>query len=247
MLQDWIQQYILDSESEKTLPDWLPYFVGGLFVVLFASLCLWQIARGFEKREVERLFGSQTGYVSWSAGTEVKPFQRLKVSGSFDSQRQFLLENIVLKTRPGYYVITPFILGDNQPVLLVNRGWVSKHDAVRSTAFLAVNEQRTVVRGRAGRLPQAGIKMGEGVAAGQQWPKLAVFPDYDEVAGALESEVHPLVLLMDPLDEHGFVREWQPPQFGPGRHYAYAFQWLVMGAVLASLLVRGYRRRGFEK
>jgi surfeit locus 1 family protein len=237
----------LDTDSKKTLPGWLPYFTGALFVVLFLSLGFWQVARGFQKQEIERLFAAQTGYVSWSAGMDVKPFQRLKASGHFDSRHQFLLENIILNTRPGYNVVTPLDLGDSEPVLLVNRGWVSKLDDVRATGFLDVDEDRSVVRGRAGHLPQPGFKMGEGVAPGQQWPKLAVFPDYGEIAAALGREVYPLVLLLDPQDEYGFVREWQPPKFGPGRHFAYAFQWFVMGTVLAGLLVRSHRRRGLEK
>ncbi len=237
----------MDTESTKTLPTWTPYLVGGLFVLLFASLCVWQISRGLEKKALERLFTSGSSYVSWSEGTDVMPFQRLKVTGRYDGQHQFLLENIVLNARQGYYVVTPLVLDENEPVLLVNRGWIPDAGNAASRVPIEIEDRRAVVRGRAGHLPRAGFKMGEGITGGQGWPKLAVFPSYDEASAALGREVHSLVLLLDPEDDYGFEREWQPPRFGAGRHWGYAFQWFVMGLVLAGLLVRNYRRKGFER
>mgnify|MGYP000287747715 FL=1 len=52
------------------------------------------------------------------------------------------------------------------------------------------------------------------------------------------------VLLMDPDEDNGFVRQWVPEKMGPGRHYAYALQWFAMGIVLAGLLLWNYRKRG---
>ncbi len=236
----------MDTSATKRLPESLPYGIGGAFVVLFLFLCLWQISRGLERQEQVRLYAKESSFASWSEGMDVVPFQRLKVIGAFDARRQFLLENIVLNTRQGYYVITPLILGDEEPVLLVNRGWVPKPETARATDFLSVEESRRTVRGRAGHLPQAGIKMGAGIAPDQRWPMFAVFPDYAEIAAVLGRDVHPLVVLLDPEDEHGFVRDWRPQEFGPGRHFGYALQWFVMATVLGVLLVRNYRRRGFE-
>ncbi len=214
--------------------------------MLFVCLCLWQVGRGLERQEQLRLYSKDSSFVSWSEGMDVVPFQRLKVTGRLDGRRQFLLENIVLNGRQGYYVLTPLSFDDQSPLLLVNRGWVPKPETARSTEFLAVDESRITLRGRAGHLPRAGIKMGDGIAPGQRWPMFGVYPDYAEVAAALGREVQPLVLLLDAEDEHGFLREWRPQEFGPGRHFGYAFQWFVMATVLGALLVRNYRRRGFE-
>jgi surfeit locus 1 family protein len=52
---------------------------------------------------------------------------------------------------------------------------------------------------------------------------------------------------MAPGEEHGFLRRWAPAEIGPGRHYAYAFQWFAMAFVLAMLLVWNYRKRGSAK
>jgi surfeit locus 1 family protein len=51
---------------------------------------------------------------------------------------------------------------------------------------------------------------------------------------------------MDHEEEHGFVRHWVPTAFGPGKHFAYAFQWFAMGAVLSGLLVWNYRKKQLQ-
>ena len=75
----------------------------------------------------------------------------------------------------------------------------------------------------------------------------AVYPTLDELAEALGRPVQPFVLLMDPQDDYGYLRDWAPEEVGPGRHFGYALQWFAMGVVLAGLLVWNYRKRGFEK
>ena len=75
--------------------------------------------------------------------------------------------------------------------------------------------------------------MGAAVESASEWPLHAVYPTLDELAVYLGRELQPFVLLMEPGDDYGFLRRWQPVEIGPGRHYAYAFQWFAMAVVLA--------------
>lgn len=235
----------MDPEAQKRSYEKLPYLVGGAFVLLFLVLCAWQISRGLDKKESQQQYDSQTGYIAWNDGMDVEAFQRLKVTGRYDSEHQFLLENIVRNAWQGYYVITPMIVREDEPVLLVNRGWMPKQQNLDLVA-LSVTDERLTASGRVGRLPRAGMKMGEAITA-IGWPRKAVFPDYQDVAAALGREVQPFVLLLDAEDDFGFERDWQPVKFGPGRHYGYALQWFAMALMLAGLLAWNYRRRGFER
>ena len=173
----------------------------------------------------------------------VRPYQRLKVQGQFDTEHQFLLDNIILNSRYGYYVVTPLRLNDNNDVLLVNRGWIQKAGDDVEASMLAVDASTLTIHGRAGSLPRAGYKMGDAISPGSPWPKHAVYPALDEIAAELGEGVQPFVLLMEPDYEFGFVRHWVPEAMGAGRHFAYALQWFAMGAVLAALLIWNYRRR----
>ena len=173
----------------------------------------------------------------------VRPYQRLKATGTLDSDRQFLLDNIIINSRIGYYVLTPLDPGDDAPLLMINRGWVEKSGSDFNESVIELGVGELTVNGRAGSLPKAGYKMGDAIPSGSPWPKRAVYPVLDDLAAELGRDVQAFVLLMDPQDPFGFLRQWVPEEMGPGRHFAYALQWFAMAAVLAALLVWNFRRR----
>lgn len=174
---------------------------------------------------------------------QIRPYQRLKATGHYDTEHQFLLENIIVNSRYGYYVLTPFVTQQDAPVLLINRGWIEKDLATPDANSLLVPTTEMTIRGRAGSLPRAGYKMGEAIDSDSNWPKTAVYPSHEEVAQALGDRVQDFVLLLEHEEEHGFLRHWVPTEFGPGKHFAYAFQWFAMGAVLSGLLAWNYRKK----
>jgi surfeit locus 1 family protein len=236
----------VNVDTKKPLPSWLPLLVGTLLVAQFAGLGAWQISRGFEKRASQAAFRDETGFTTWRDGMEIRPYQRLKATGHYDNERQLLLENIIVNSRYGYYVITPLLGQKDEPVLLINRGWIEKTGDKVDNSVLALPTGSVTVRGRAGSLPRAGYKMGEAVNPSPAWPKSAVYPSHEEVAAALGQDVQPFVLLMDSEEAGGFYRHWVPSEFGPGKHFGYALQWFAMAAVLSGLLVWNYRKKRFE-
>ena len=224
----------------------MPLVVGFLFVALFAALGAWQISRGLDKRAERQMFDDETGFSSWHDGLPVRPFQRLGVTGRYDREHQILLENIIVDGRYGYYVITPLSGLNDEPALLINRGWIEKR-ALEDLPDLDVPTRRVTVRGRVGHLPRAGMKMGAAFVPGQDWPKMAVYPSAEEVAAELGRDVQPFILLMDRDEDHGFHRTWAPTGFGPGKHFGYALQWFAMGLVLSVLLIWNYRKKRFNE
>ena len=236
-------QYSVNTSAGRSLPWWLPFVIGAALVVQFAGLGGWQINRGLEKRAEQELFSDEAGFSDWQSGMDVRSYQRLSASGTPDSERQFLLENIILNSRIGYYVITPFDPGKNEPLLLVNRGWIEKTSDDFDAAAIALGTESTTVRGRVGSLPRAGYKMGDAITSTSAWPIRAVYPALEDIEAALGQTVQPFVLLLDPQDELGFLRHWVPEEMGPGRHFAYALQWFAMAFVLAALLVWNFRKR----
>jgi len=236
----------VNEAIKKKILGWIPYVIGAVLVVQFLALGVWQIYRGLGASAERQAFSSQAGFASWSDGMEVRSFQKLKATGEFDEQHQFLLENIIINSRYGYYVLTPLIVEEGAPVLIVNRGWVERTSQDFDSSRIALQSSRVTITGRAGSLPRAGYRMGDAIIAGSSWPVPAVYPELGDLAQALGRDVQPFVLLMDPQEELGFYRHWVPEEMGPGRHYAYALQWFAMGIVLAGLLLWNFRKRGLE-
>ncbi len=229
----------VDTQIHKRLPAWLLFAVGALLVVQFAALGVWQVNRGIDKRENRAAFDNQSTFTRFVDGAELRAYQSIESDGHFVSGRQFLFDNIILNSRYGYYVLTALKLGEGQPMLIVNRGWIEKS---ASTPNIDVTEAPVTVRGRVGSLPKPGMRMGDAIASRESWPQVAVWPTIDDLELSLGRELQPFVLLMDPEEDNGFLRHWVPEEMGPGKHFGYALQWFAMGAALAGILIWNFRK-----
>ena len=226
----------METPLQKSTRSWLPYALGAVLVAQFAGLGVWQISRAQDKRAAQDAFDRQTGFTRFVDGMDVQPFQQLEAEGVFDAGHQFLLDNIIVDSRNGHYVLTPLVYSTDEPVLIVNRGWIARTGEAVDPSALEVPDRRLTVRGRVGALPRAGYRMGAAIESPSTWPQHAVYPTLDELAASLGREVQPFVLLMAPGEDHGLLRRWEPVEIGPGRHYAYAFQWFAMAVVLAPVV-----------
>ena len=239
-------EYTVNTAAKRQMPSVLPFAVGSLFVALFLTAGFWQLERRGEKRDEREAFASSSGYTSFADGNAVRSYERIAVAGRWLGDRQILLDNIIVESRVGHYVITPLETGTDEPLVLVNRGFLPQRpDGIRADDVALADPGREV-RGRVGRLPRAGYRMGEAIPEVVRWPVHAVYPDYADIELTLGRRVQPFVLLLDAEEANGFAREWQPQGIGPGRHLAYAVQWFAMAAVLTALLVWHRRNRSFE-
>ena len=65
-----------------------------------------------------------------------------------------------------------------------------------------------------------------------------------ELSAAYGAPLEPLIILLDPDQPQGYVRDWQPPGMAPLRHFSYAIQWWSFAALTVFLWgLLTYRRR----
>ncbi len=168
------------EDRKSGLSGWQPYVVGTAFVALFAALGGWQISRGLEKQATRDALSATGTYSTYFDGADVRPYEQIRATGRFDSERQFLLDNIPLNNRYGYYVLTPLELAPDEPLLIVNRGWIEKTvqnpPLAELAGTIAVDGDRVTVLGKVGSLPRPGMRMGNAIANVGRWPSIAVFP-----------------------------------------------------------------------
>lgn len=224
----------------------LPYLVGASVAVLMLSAGFWQLDRAAEKRSEHEAFAAGGAHRLFAEGDAVRPYQPLELRGTWLGDREILLDNIIVRSRVGHYVLTPLVTGAGDPLVLVNRGFiVAESDGTTAEALTPRTSVRSV-RGRAGRLPRAGYRMGEAILDPATWPLRALYPDYGDIEAALGASVQPFVLLLDADEPNGFERDWQPGGMTPARHTGYAVQWFLMALVLAGLMVWHARKRSFD-
>jgi cytochrome oxidase assembly protein ShyY1 len=61
------------------------------------------------------------------------------------------------------------------------------------------------------------------------------FPQPQDLQSALGERIPRRVLLLDPRQPDGYVRDWKPPGLDPSRHFSYAIQWWGFAVVLLVL------------
>jgi surfeit locus 1 family protein len=229
-------------------PSWAMTVLAFALCALFVCLGRWQWSRGDMREAQWQEFARGADRVR-PLGThrlgELPRFQRIGAVGRFDSRRQFLLDNRIRAGQAGYEVLTPFMLPDGHSVL-VDRGWVpftGYRNRLPDVAF-AAGGQRSIV-GRVDELPSAGLAQGRAMpAVDASWPKLTSYPGMQELSAALGYSLEARILLLDPREADGYVRDWQPPGLPPLRHWSYAIQWWAFAAATLVLwLVLNLRRK----
>lgn len=220
--------------------------VGTVFgCALTLSLGFWQIQRGFDKQHLQDRYsaaGTQAPLrLSADSAGIAGEVRNAEAEGRYLDERQLLLDNQTHQRQPGYDVWTPLRLS-NGGVIIVNRGWVAGAglNAREAEKQLPAPEGDVRVQGLWRSLPQPGMRLEPAPCqAAPAFPAIVNYPDADELACVLGETVTAGVLLLDPREPGGYVREWQQvSEFPPQRHYAYAAQWFAFAATLAAIFLK---------
>jgi surfeit locus 1 family protein len=208
-----------------------------LVLTLFVGLGRWQWHRGEAKQAVWAEFERNAPAKNSSAREldSIDRFARIELNGTFEPERQFLLDNRSHAGQPGYEVLTPFLLNGGRRVL-VNRGWVPFGGYRDRLPDISLKDSPSRITGRIDELPSAGLASGHAAPGSDaSWPKVTSFPTHDELEKALGATLEKRSLLLDSEVPGGYVREWSPPGMPPTRHFSYAIQWWGFACVLLVL------------
>lgn len=225
-------------------PDGLLFLGFTLAMALFVSLGTWQMWRAEQRAASFDRFAEAGRRPALTvpvdgAQFEEHRFRWLELRGRYLSSRQILLDSMTHDGRTGYHVLTPFKLTGNEPLVLVNRGWVPADPERLRLPAVGVGESDRAIRARIDALPRPGLTFDNPQVSGNGWPQVLLFPTFADLEARLESPLRPYQLLLSPDAADGYVRAWRPRAMPPERHVGYAIQWYsfasalgVIGAVL---------------
>ena len=216
--------------------------------VIFCAMGGWQIERAYYK---ERLVAAEQA--AQAAGTQTIPSRgdagvpdlvqgrEYIAAGRFDTRHQILLADQLRGTQSGYHVWTPLVL-DNGARVMVDRGWVERPPRGEALPNPTATNDAVRVKGIWAGFPQPALQWGAASACDTQgWPRALSYPDVAGIRCQYDAPVLDGLLLLDPQDANGFVREWDedrdPIGLRPLGHYAYASQWFLMAIVAGVILV----------
>jgi len=216
-----------------------------LLFPLLISLGIWQLNRADEKRAIEDQIHDRQQKAPLYLN-DVLPEQESKLlqqvyraataEGHYDSEHQFLYDNRTHNGKPGYHVLTPFILRENDAVL-VNRGWIPYIGTRDNIQDISVGMVQQVIHGNI-KAPSESIILDKALQADNGYPQTIQAISLLAMEEQLEYKFLPVIIELDAKEKKGFVREWQPYYGSIARHVGYAIQWFAMAAVLLALYLK---------
>jgi cytochrome oxidase assembly protein ShyY1 len=228
---------------------WQPDLKSGLLTLLLLPVvCFlgsWQLERAEEKRhllaEFERRSVAEPLAINLVDTSTDLRYLKVKLTGSYDNARSWYLDNRVYQGRPGYEIISPFVVQDVGLVVLVNRGWIAGDPARRSLPDVAAVNEEVEVFGEIYIPPGEPFTLGEELATAG-WPKVVQQLDPKQVSELGPVQLFPYIVRLKEQSAGALRTDWMIVNIMPEKHTAYAVQWFAMGAVLLVLfLVRSFR------
>lgn len=224
-------------------PGLWPTLATLILLPFLSGLGLWQLERADWKQTLVDTHAARTrepaaALSSLLPVTAASEFRNVTVKGYYDLEHQLLLDNRLHQGHAGYQVLTPLRLNDVSTTVLVNRGWVPT-GASRAVLPELDGPAGTIRLSALIKLPPEEIfRLGADEERHAGWPQVIQAIDIAALEDRLGYALLPLVLLLDPDDAHGFVRDWQPV-YGvtPDKHRAYALQWFTLAAVLLLIYI----------
>jgi len=224
--------------------DWKVTLLVLVLLPVTFSLGQWQLRRADEKRALiaEREAHQALPAVSLDQLPQDPAqlrYRRVVLSGSFDAEHCFLLDNQVHLGRVGYEIICPFLDQSRADqttthAVLVSRGFVAAPPLRSQLPVIPTVETPISIRGEV-YLPSGDQVLLANLQANDGWPKVVQVASIDYLKTLLVPNTAPLYPWLVRLDSDSpalLEPHWQVVNLSPEKHMGYAVQWFAMAATL---------------
>ena len=213
-----------------------------LIVSLLCGLGFWQLNRAEQKQAflMQQQQAMQAPAVKLNALStqDLQRYQPVTVSGHFDSEHTFLLDNQILDAKAGYFVLSPFIYDAKRPAILVNRGWVALNQDRKHLPEIQTPATEITIQGRINQFPKPGLELPNAEIPAAGWPAVVQVIKASALSADLGYPVEDYQIELAADQANGFKRQWQlAVAIPPEKHRAYAVQWFGLAVTLTVLCI----------
>ena len=214
------------------ISNWKPTVIFFCLFLMVLSLGIWQIDRGYNKKELENTFLERQSQpvkeIKYNTFENSDLYRNVVLEGKYLGQI-FLLDNKIHNGKPGLKVFSPFE-SINESLVLVSRGWIEFED--RSNLPMIKTERNALkIQGILRSESKDFILENDNMKKNTN-PILVQTINLDELSNYLGKPLSPYILELSELSKSAFVKTWQPINLSSFRHFGYAVQWFGLGLVL---------------
>ena len=213
-----------------------------LFPILI-GLGFWQLDRAEQKRQIQSDFDAKRLAIPVPLGSlsldNIKTLNQLKVSldGRYNNDKSILVSNQVFNGRPGYEIITAFVMDASDSIVLVGRGWIpTRYGSKQLPTIKPVTGTQQLVgaiyvpSSKSFFLPQ---KFDEPPT----WPLHLHHFDINSISPLFNKPVLPFVVRLDQNNSGVFERHWKITRLNATNSTSYALQWFGMALILVVITI----------
>lgn len=239
--------------QDSLLSRYLPWLAFALLFPLLVSLGVWQLSRAAEKKQMllDREARATQAPIALNRALTLQQEDRYRpatATGTYDTTRQWLLDNRIRQGQPGYHVYSLLRLPGRDTHLLVNRGWVRLGSTRDLLPELPLPAGQVKLAGRLDRPATLGMVMGETHLASPA--SKVVVPTFTvaQMSEAIGVKLLPWVLTLDAGQPSALAYDWVAKEsISPDKHVGYAVQWFALAAALVIIVVGVLWRRRREQ
>ena len=217
-------------------PRPIPTVATVVLLPILISLGFWQLDRAAQKRQMLEQFQQQQARpalnLNIAGESGFYSYQRIKVTGRFDVEHQFLLDNKVYQGRAGYQVITPLVMTDRKQVVLVNRGWVPQMESRKDLPPIPTPRGELTLEGQLKLDAGKYFGLGDSGIDNETWPRVIQWLEMAQIEKSLGYKIQNFVILQSPDSPAGFIRDWYIKKVVPEKSISYAVQWFALALAL---------------
>jgi surfeit locus 1 family protein len=207
-----------------------------IFAIVFFSLGIWQIERGQTKTQIMSEFENKLTKEPIYLNAESKKWDRVLVSGKWESKKQLLIDNVIHQGIAGYKVLTPLRIDETNKLILVDRGWIKQNKFRDHLPDIQLPDDFESVSGTLEQ-PELGLVLSDELIS-DNWPKISQTKNVEVISKAYTEEIFPMILLADPLLKNSLEYiKITPTNMTPIKHYGYSSQWFLMFIVLCFMYI----------
>ena len=226
------------SQPRPTLRFWIVTLAALITMAATASLGVWQLNRAAQKLALKAEMDARAQQTPWqqadllgAADPSVGVYRSVTLRGRWVPGHDVYLDNRQMDGRVGFFVVTPLRLSGSDRAVLVQRGWVPRdfNDRQKVPPIESPTDEMEVV----GRLAPPPARLYEFAES----PPGPIRQNIDPAAYARETGLNllPVSVQQTGSDSDGLTRHWPAPAVDVSKHHGYAFQWLALCALVASL------------
>ena len=222
-------------------PKWLPTITTLLLLPLLVSLGFWQLDRADQKRALQHDFANRPlaqplSLADLNKDKDIR-YYPITLRGHYTNQI-ILLDNKIIKRRVGFDVLTPFLPNNSSKSILINRGWIPRGQSREDMPSIPPVQGEQTINGVIYVPPKKMLTL-TGQILEQPTANIMITQTLNLplLAKQVKRSLYPVVVLLSPKAENGFVREWNPITVTPYKHLGYAVQWFALAFTLLFLFL----------